>query len=199
MCNFGALRLGIRCLNLLRWLSPCLAIVDDGPDVKFWEGVASSWVEILMIIFLEGFASSWVGILMIFCDHILAWSTTPHIQDNSAWCAPEVKLRSGKRIGEKPATCGRWESLKMEVCYLRKQHLGTLLLSTGLSQWGLSLGLAIQFQLSQAPSGFRCQRFFRIYNTFPSAMFCKQKPTETRVHSTSDRKRLRLISKKGDK
>ena len=177
MCTFGALRLGIRCLNLLRWLSPCLAIVDDGPDVKFWEGVASSWVEILMIIFLEGFASSWVGILMIFCDHILAWSTTPHIQDNSAWCAPEV----------------RWESLKMEVCYLRKQHLGTLLLSTGLSQWGLSLGLAIQFQLSQAPSGFRCQRFFRIYNTFPSAMFCKQKPTETRVHSTSDRKRLLMV------
>ena len=61
------------------------------------------------------------------------------------------------------------------------------------STWALSCsqrGPAIQFQRSQAPSGFRCQRFFRIYNTFPSAMFCKQKPTETRVHSTSDRERL---------
>ena len=51
-----------------------MAIVDT--DAKFLEGVASFWVEILMIIFLEGFASSWVGILMIFCDHILAYNAT---------------------------------------------------------------------------------------------------------------------------
>ena len=106
-------------LDLLRWLSPCLAIVDDGPDVKFWEGVASSWVEILMIIFLEGFASYWVGILMIFYDRVLAEvqrhtsrATVPDVPTRWSWEVGRGLLKSQPHVVDERAS--KWRSVIWE-------------------------------------------------------------------------------------